>query len=144
MNKTFLSLCLFTLVVLIACKNSEEKTTNEDITEATELSQPRDILWTGEYFYSEDGAVLKGRNFIYAVTLDDMAKQLADQVAPVKKEEYDMVPVVVKGIVDKNPALDEGKEVWKEIITITEIVSVGDAPAEVDIKIEDTKEEEKS
>lgn len=142
MNKTIFSICLLTLFVLTACKNVEEKASNEVVSETKELSQPRDILWSGEYFYSEDGAVLKGKHFIYAVTLDAMAKQLADQVAPVKKEEFDMVPVVVKGVVGRNPALDEGKEVWKEIITITEIVSVGDAPAEVDIKIEETQEEE--
>lgn len=144
MNKKLFSICLLTVIAFTACKNGEEKTTNEATTESAELSQPKDILWSGEYFYSDDGAVLKGRNFIYAVTLDDMAKELADQVTPVKKEEYDMVPVLVKGIVERNPALDEGKEVWEQIITITEIVSVGDAPAEVDIKIEDTKEEEKS
>jgi len=50
-----------------------------------------------------------------------------------------MVPVMVRGIVSRNPALDEGQEVWEQIITIKEIVSVGDQPAKVDIKIQDQK-----
>lgn len=141
MKKVIYSFLLISLT-LVSCKNTEAKQTADE--PVKELSQPKDILWSGEYFYSEDGAVLKGRNFIYAVTLDAMAKELGEQIASVKKEEYDMVPVKVKGIVDRNPALDEGKEVWEQIITITEIVSVGDAPAEIDIKIEEPKEEQKS
>ena len=80
---------------------------------------------TGEYYYSEEGAVLKGASFIYAVAMDDMAKELGDQVAAVKNDVYDMVPVMVRGIVSKNPALDEGQQVWEQLITIKEIVSVG-------------------
>lgn len=94
---------------------------------------------TGEYYYSEEGAVLKGASFIYAVAMDDMAKELGDQVAAVKNDVYDMVPVMVRGIVSKNPALDEGQQVWEQLITIKEIVSVGSQPAEVDIKIQDQK-----
>ncbi len=94
---------------------------------------------TGEYYYSEEGAVLKGASFIYAVAMDDMAKALGDQVAAVKNDVYDMVPVMVRGIVSRNPALDEGQQVWEQLITIKEIVSVGSQPAEVDIKIQDQK-----
>ena len=68
-----------------------------------------------------------------------MAKELGERISSIKKEEYDMVPVVVIGEVQRNPALDEGKEVWEQIITIKEIVSVGSAPAEADIKIEESK-----
>jgi hypothetical protein len=71
--------------------------------------------------------------------MDDMAKELGDRVAEVKNDVYDMVPVMVRGIVTRNPALDQGQEVWEQIITIKEIVSVGDQPAKVDIKIQDQK-----
>jgi hypothetical protein len=71
--------------------------------------------------------------------MDDMAKELGNRVAEVKNDVYDMVPVMVRGSVGKNPALDQGQEVWEQMITIKEIVSVGDQPAEVDIKIQDQK-----
>lgn len=126
---------------MISCKNSEK---NSDATEnnerkSTKLLQNTLPSYTGEYFYSNDGAVLKGTHFIYAVTMDDMAKELGDRIAPIKKEEYDMVPVVVKGVVEVNPAFVRGEKVWEQIITIKEIVSVSNTPAEIDIKIEEKK-----
>lgn len=128
---------LFSLV-LASCKNSEETSVQEDAT-SPKLMDSKYTLYSGEYFYSDDGAVLKGNSFIYAVTLDEMAKSLGEKIEPIKNEEYDMVPVMVKGVVEKNPALDEGKQVWEQIITIKEIVSIGNAPIEADIKIEESK-----
>jgi hypothetical protein len=136
-NLFIISAILFSLV-LTSCKNSEESSVQEENT-SPKLMDSKYTLYSGEYFYSNDGAVLKGNSFIYAVTLDDLAKELGEKIEPIKKEEYDMVPVMVKGVVDRNPALDEGKQVWEKIITIKEIVSIGNNPAEADIKIEESK-----
>lgn len=131
---------LFVAFTTFSCKNNEGKEPSSQSEESTQkLMDSKYTSYSGEYFYSLDGAVLKGNSFIYAVTLDEMAKELGAKIATIKKEEYDMVPVVVKGEVTRNPALDEGKEVWEQIITIKEIVSVGNAPAEADIKIEESK-----
>lgn len=116
---------LFALVlVTFACKNETKSTTMTS----------DDPQYQGEFIYIADAAVLKGDNFIYGVELDDMAMELAEQVKPVKKEDMDMVPVVVKGILKNKAAGEEG---WDQIITITEIVSVSDAPSPADVKIED-------
>lgn len=136
MKKTFILVLAVVGLSLVACKN---ETKDQEAADQPALLDNELAIYSGEYFYSDDGAVLKGNNFIYAVTLDEMAKELADKIAPVKKEEFDMVPVVVKGVVGKNPALNEGKEVWEEIITIKEIVNVGNTPAGADIKIEESK-----
>lgn len=95
-----------------------------------------DPEYAGEFIYTADAAVLKGSNFIYGVALDEMAEELAKRVNPVKRDEFDMVPVVVKGTL-KNK--EEGEEGWNEILTITEIVSVSDTPSEADVKIEEKK-----
>ncbi|MCH2490047.1 MAG: hypothetical protein MK211_07850 [Flavobacteriales bacterium] len=97
--------------------------------------------YSGEYIYTEEGAVLKGNNYIYGVTLDETAKQLADSVAPIKKDEFDMIPVIVKGIVEKNPAEGAGETVWPEIITIKKIVEVGKEPAKADVRIGEKTEQ---
>ncbi|NND89074.1 MAG: hypothetical protein HKM28_07505 [Flavobacteriaceae bacterium] len=112
------------VAMTVACKNDNKTTTFTS----------DDPQYEGEFIYLADAAVLKGDNFIYGVELDDAALALAEQVETVKKDEMDMVPVVVKGIVNKKP---EGEEGWDEIITITEIVSVSDSPAPADVKIED-------
>ncbi len=123
--KKILFLLAITMSV-VACKNENlgDKKSN-------------DPQYEGEFIYVADGAVLKGDNFIYGVTLDEMSEYLKDKVAPVKKDDYDMVPVVVKGTL-ANKA--EGAEGWDEVLTITEIVSVSDTPSEADIKLEDKKE----
>ena len=95
-----------------------------------------DPEYSGEFIYTADAAVLKGSNFIYGVQLDDMASELAAQVQPVKRDDFDMVPVVVKGIL-KNKSTDE--EGWDQVLTITQIVSVSDTPSEADVKIEEKK-----
>ncbi len=137
MKKITLVFTLLCSVMLLSCKNSEETKDGAQATPA--LIDAEFPMYSGEYFYSEDGAVLKGNSFIFAVTLDELAKELGEIVAPVKREEYDMIPVIVKGVVTKNPALDQGQQVWEQIITIKEIVSVGNAPAEVDITIDESK-----
>ena len=126
-------------IVLFSCKNSEEKTTvNNPEVEITENNNAtKDVLYKGDFIYIADAAVLKGSNFIYGVTLDDMATELAKQVKPVQETEFDMVEVIVKGTISPKP---EGQEGWDEIITIKEIVKVSSTPSKIDIKLEDTKE----
>lgn len=106
-------LCCITLFT--ACKNSskngeaESELTSENITEIQ-----------AEFIYIQDAAVLKGQSFIYGVVLDEKAKELAEQVKSFKKDQYDMVPVVIKGLIKPNPV----KDGWKEIVEIQEILKV--------------------
>ena len=113
--------------VVISCKNSEENAEN-GMENAPKLLDSGYRAYSGEFFYSEDGSVLKGDTFIYAVTLDDLAKELGQKIAPIKKGGVRHGSRGCKGEVTRNPALDEGKQVWEEIITIKEIVAVGNAP----------------
>jgi hypothetical protein len=66
-------------------------------------------------------------------------EDLAAKVAPVKTEDFDMVPVKVKGTLGPNPLFEKTGEGWEQMLTITEIVEVGTAPAKADIKIEEKK-----
>ena len=113
MKKIIVLLCF--IGVFASCKN-DSKTTDSEITEVSvggsEIS--------AEFIYIQDAAVLKGQSFIYGVVLDDKAKELAEKVKSFKKDQYDMVPVVVNGIIKPNPVSDG----WKEIVEIKEIVKV--------------------
>ena len=106
-------LCCVTLFA--ACKNgakSEGTETEEVSGSLTEIQ--------AEFIYIQDAAVLKGQSFIYGVVLDEKAKELAEKVKTFKKDQYDMVPVVVKGIIKTNPV----KDGWKEIVEIKEVLKV--------------------
>ena len=128
MKKMFLLIVLS--IGIISCKNSEEKN-SEDIATTESINN-----YSGDFLYLDDAAVLKGENFIYGVTVDDMSQELAKQVDDVKEESFDMVPVSVKGYLKSKP---QGAEGWDEILTITEIINVSSTPSKEDIKIEEKK-----
>jgi len=124
-------------IITFSCKDSEEKTSKKMIDSEAKESSSNDKIYKGDFIYTADAAVLKGDSFIYGVVLNDMATELAERVKPAKETDFDMVPVAIKGIVSPKP---EGQEGWPEIITITEIVIVGNKPSEIDIKLEESKE----
>ena len=132
MKKIILLLMLST--VIFSCKNSEEKNTE---TEETTVENVEKILaYKGDFINSDGAMVLMGPNFIYGVKRDLLSEGLAKQVEAVKKNDYDMVGVIVKGVVSKNT--DKESE-WDEEITIKEIMRVADKPSEVDIKLNETE-----
>ena len=136
MKKIFLLLVL--TVVIASCKKTEEKQSEKvDATVDAVIENVENIKqYSGEFLYIANAAVLKGQDFIYGVTIDEMTQKLADQVEPIKNDPYDMVPVIIKGIV-KSKAI--GAQGWDEIITIKEILIVSPTPVKADIKFEEKK-----
>ncbi len=131
MKKTLLLLILS--VMVFACKNNTEL---KEETETVAVDSTEARTYQGEFIFTEDVAVFKGSSFIYGVAINDLAKDLAKRVEAVKKEDYDMVPVVVRGKVTKKP---EGAEGWDDILTITQIVTVSDTPTKADIQLKENK-----
>ena len=125
------------LVLTFSCKNTEQKPEETEKEPVVKEMTTENMMYQGEFIYIADAAVFKGKDFIYGVTINDIAQELADQVNKVKNDDFDMVPVVVKGNLSKK---EEGQEGWDDILTITEIVKVSDTPSEADIKIEAKKE----
>ncbi len=98
--------------------DKKSKATESENPIKTEISASS-IVFQGEFIHVDTAAVLKGSNFIYGVKMDEVSQQLISQVNEVKNDEYDVINVVVKGELSKNPA-----EGWEEIITITSIEKV--------------------
>ena len=105
-------------ITLFSCKN-ETKTTEED----TDLIR-------GEFILIDNAAVIKGTDFIYGVVIDEVTLELAKKVKPLQREDYDMVPVVIKGIVKPNPT-----EGWEQVVEIKEIIGVSEPTSELPTKI---------
>lgn len=116
-------LLLITGFTLVCCK---EKST-EDTSSAS-----YDII-EGEFIYLVDAAIIKGDSFIYGVAIDDKMHELATIIKPLQRDEYDMVPVIVKGIINPKSSNQEG---WDYIVTIKEIVEVKAPTAQTTIKLE--------
>lgn len=135
MKKIILMLTLS--IAIFSCKNPEEKINDTDQNNTTEETAKAENVksYKGDYIDSNGALVLMGTDFIYGVKRNDVSEQLSKRVASVKQNDYDMVNVVVRGVVSANQ--DKESE-WEEIITINEIVRVSDAPSEADIKFEES------
>ncbi len=119
MKKVLLFLALAT--VLFSCKKKEEEEKMEYET------------YTGDFIYQADAAVLQGANFVYGVTMDEMATELAERTSKVRQDDFQTVNVTVKGELHPKSADEEG---WPEVLTIKEIVNVANTPSEADIKFD--------
>lgn len=116
MKKLILFIIATTLLIIASCK-SEKK--------SEEAS-----LIRGEFILIDDAGVLKGKDFIYGVVIDKMANELNQKIKPLQREEYDMVPVVIKGFIKPNP-----KEGWPEVVEIQDIIGVTKPTSELPTKI---------
>ncbi len=132
MKKIILLLLLSSAV--FSCKNSEEK--NNETEETTTENAEKIQSYKGDFINADGALVLMGTNFIYGVKRDELSETLSKKVEAVKKNDFDMVGVIVRGVVSKNT--DKENE-WEEEITIKEIMTVNDKPSAVDIKLNETE-----
>ncbi|APG60936.1 hypothetical protein [Christiangramia salexigens] len=103
---------------LFACQDEDRK----ELMSQPEVEKVPDSIQVlkGDFVYGTDAAVIRGGNFVYGVSMDSMAKVLAKKVAPLKSNDFQMIPVTVKAKVIPN--LD--RDGWEEVIEIREIIEV--------------------
>lgn len=116
------------LLIISSCKKNNSENQTDEVT-----------LIRGEFILIEDAAVIKGNDFIYGVVIDEAALELSEKIKPLQREEYDMVPVVIKGIIKTNP--NQG---WGEVVEIKEIVGVSAPTSELPTKIKASETESTS
>jgi len=105
-------------LVLFSCQDEDRK----ELMDKTQTEKVPDSIQVleGEFVYSADAAVMRGENFVYGVTLDSMSQVLSDKVAPLKSDDFEMIPVTIKAQIKPNI----GREGWEEMIEIIEIIEV--------------------
>ncbi|HET8810312.1 MAG TPA: hypothetical protein VFM65_08620 [Flavobacteriaceae bacterium] len=129
MKKYFFALML--LAIGFSSCQDEPKKQPVKSEKATEKTDSLKVL-RGEFIYVDSAAVLKGNDFIYGVEIDSMAKKLARKTDSLKRNEFDMVPVILEGVVRQN----KKEEGWDEILTIKEILRVSEPVSDPAIRIE--------
>lgn len=126
-----ISLIFLMLFLLTACE-SEKKAKSNEQKEVESLSKNDGLRQLkGEFIYVEGAAVLKGRDFIYGVVLDEKANELIERTNHQKVDEFDMIPVLIKGNIINNP--DEG---WEKLVEVKEILRVYPPSNEDVIRVE--------
>jgi hypothetical protein len=104
--RTLLFISLITIVT--SCSQSKKSTDNNP-------------QFYGEFLYLADAAVLNTGTEIYGVIIDEKMHELDDLCVPLKRDDYDMIPVYIKGKVEKKDPNEEG---WENLIRITSIDSL--------------------
>lgn len=118
---------LFALGISISsCKS------NTDSIEIVEIQMPMGDVFEGDFVYTMEAAVLTGNSFIYGINMNSLARELGARVEKIKKTEQDIVPVKIRGVLKSKPADAEG---WDEILTITDIIEISNAPKQADIRL---------
>lgn len=108
------------LAVLFMLTGCGEDQAPEEIEPETVVAKDSIPTITGEFIFLADAAVIKGKDFIYGVQVDSLSRKLADTVAPLKRDEFDMIEVTVTGKIVQNP----GQTGWEEILQIREILEI--------------------
>lgn len=112
-----LFIILLSLLLVTSCATDSRE---DEFPEQQEQVQDSIPTLHGEFMLLADQAVIKGEGFIYGVTIDSLTEVLARRVEPLKEDEFDMVPVVVKAKVFNN----FGRQGWDEVVEIREIVEI--------------------
>lgn len=128
MKKYFFAMSILALG-FISCQDETQK---KQVPIETETVTDSIKILKGEFIYVDSAAVLKGSSFIYGVQIDSMAKKLTMRVDSLKRNEFDMVPVVLKGVIKQN----NKEEGWDEIVTIKKIIKVSKPVSDPAIRIE--------
>lgn len=111
---------LLIISCLVACQNSKDTKTSEKSKASKTKIYKAENLIKGEFIFVDNSAVLKGKDFIYGVVLDEKAEELIAQTNALKKDEYDMFPVILTGKVIKK----DTKDTWQQWLEIKDIVEV--------------------
>jgi len=83
--------------------------------------EPKGEIFTGEFVYLSDAAVLQTENEIYGVIINEKMHELDEMVKQYKKEVTDMIPVEIRAIKTPKPEDEEG---WPFRLEITEVINV--------------------
>jgi len=112
---------LFTALILFSCNDEDRK----DMMSQPEVKQEQDSIQvlTGDFVFGKNAAVIRGEDFVYGVTIDSMSQVLAEKVAPLKSDDFEMIPVTIKAKILQNPE----QEGWQEVVEVREIMEIPEA-----------------
>ena len=81
------------------------------------------IIVSGDYIFYNNAGVLQTSKDVYGIIINDKAIELNEKLSLIKKDEFDFVPVILKGKLSSKNEDEEGWSIKLEIIEIVEIVN---------------------
>jgi hypothetical protein len=108
-------------IALISISCDKKKDSRAVSTNIVETKNNDLIIISGEYIFYNNAGVLQTNKNVYGIIVNDKVNELNQQLSAIKKDEYDSVPVVLKGHLHSKK---EGEEGWSVKLEITEIVEI--------------------
>ena len=89
--------------------------------EVDETKNNDQIILSGDYVFYNNAAVLQTNKKVYGIIINEKVNELNQKLSSIKNDEYDFIPVILKGnLQNKN----EDEEGWPVKLEITEIVEI--------------------
>ena len=79
------------------------------------------IIVSGDYIFYNNAGVLQTSKDVYGIIINEKVLELNEKLSLIKKDEFDFVPVILKG---KLSSKNENEEGWSVKLEITEIIEI--------------------
>lgn len=97
----------------------DDKTPTNNLVETKNDDQ---IIISGDYIFYDNAGVLQTNKNVYGIIINDKSEELNKKLSSIKENEFDFVPVILKGKLFNKKENEEGWSVKFEIIEIVEII----------------------
>ena len=115
----------YRILILIAlfslsCDKKQNKVVSNEVVETKNNDQ---IILSGDYVFYNNAAVLQTNKNVYGIVINEKVNELNQKLTSIKKDEFDFIPVILKGKLQNKKEDEEGWSVKLEITEIVEIIN---------------------
>ena len=123
MDKKLINMKTFKILILIllfsfSCNSKQNKVVSNEVVETKNNDL---IILSGDYVFYNNAAVLQTNKNVYGIIINEKVNELNEKLSSIKKDEFDFIPVILKGRLQNKDKNDEG---WSVKLEITEIVEI--------------------
>jgi len=117
--KIYKILILF-LLISFSCDSKQDKVVSNEVVKTKNNDL---IILSGDYVFYNNAAVLQTNKNVYGIIINEKVNELNEKLSSIKKDEFDFIPVILKGRLKNKDKNDEGWSVKLEITEIVEIIN---------------------
>ena len=117
--KIYKILILF-LLISFSCDSKQDKVVSNEVVETKNNDL---IILSGDYVFYNNAAVLQTNKNVYGIVINEKVNELNQRLTSIKKDEFDFIPVILKGKLQNKKEDEEGWSVKLEITEIVEIIT---------------------
>ena len=111
---------IFILLFSFSCDSKKDKGVSNKVVETKNNDL---IILSGDYVFYNNAAVLQTNKNVYGIIINEKVDELNNKLSSIKKDEFDFIPVILKGRLKNKDKNDEGWSVKLEITEIVEIIN---------------------